>query len=217
MAVWFLAGAALVLAAGFALPQTSLAAEVSVSGSGSFKPPSAQQLAALPDNAGISRADLASGKWSFSVRYDDGMPDSNPNPYLGRYVGAIHAFRLVIGSTTVDFPVTQAQILVSDGGSGVPNRESIRLEATTSISSGLLHLSWIQINQKPQDTDLRGPTGVLASDALPPFTQVANLPTASAFDRYLELRIDSPGDGSRPLLYLSSSQLSVTASPATAP
>ena len=217
MAAYFLVSAALVLTASFAVPRTSFAAEVVVSGSGSFKPPSAQQLAALPVDAGISRADFASGKWSFSVRYDDGMIDSNPDPHLGRYVGAIHAFRLVIGGTTVDFPVDQAQILVSDGGGGFPNRESTRVESTTSISSGLLHLGWIQVNQQPQGTDLRGPAGALASDALPPYAQVANLPTASPFDRYLELRVDSPGDGSRPLLYLSSSKLSVTASPATAP
>ncbi|MGH8821478.1 MAG: hypothetical protein ACREWJ_09340 [Rhodoferax sp.] len=194
-----------------------MAAEVLVSGSGSFKPPSAQQLAALPADAGISRADLASGKWSFSVRYDDTMPDSSAEPYWGRYVGGIQAFSLVIGKTTINFPVAQAEILVSDGGSGFPNRESIRLEATTAISSGLMHLSWIQINQQPQGIDLRGPTGELASNALPPYAQVANLPTTSPFDRYLELRIDSPGDGTRPLLYLSSSTLSVTASSTAAP
>ncbi len=199
------------------MPLTSVAAEVVVSGSGSFKPPSATQLAPLPDDSCFSRADLASGKWSLSVRYDDSMTDSNPDPYSGRYVGAFHVFSLVVGGTTVNFPVDQAQILVSDGGGGFPNRESIRLEATTSTSCGLVHLSWIQINQQPQGTDLRGPAGVLASDALPPYAKVANLPTTSPFDRYLELRIDNPGDGSRPLLYLSSSRLSVTAGPATAP
>ena len=217
MAACFLVPGILALTASFALPRTSLAGEILVSGSGTFKPPSAQQLAALPDNAGISRSDLASGTWSFLVSYDDSMPDSNPDPYSGRYVGAIHAFRLVIGGTTIDFPVAQAQILVSDGGGGFPNRESIRLESTTSISSGLLHLNWIQINQQPEGTDLRGPAGVLASDALPPYAQVADLRVASPFDKYLELRIDSPGDGSHQLLYLSSSTLSVQASPSTAP
>ncbi|TBR72135.1 MAG: hypothetical protein EPN64_18875 [Burkholderiaceae bacterium] len=213
----FLATAALVLTASFAMPRNSVAAEVDLSGSGSFKPPSAEQLATLPAGLGFSQADLAFGAWSFSVRYDDSVPDADPDPYVGRYVGAIRAFRLVVGSTTVDFPVDQAEIVVSDGGGGFPNRESIRLEAKANLSSGLLRLSWVQVNQQPQGTDLRGPAGVLASDALPAYAMVANLATASPFDRYLELRIDPPGGGSRPLLYLSSSKLSVTASPATAP
>ncbi|TAM46395.1 MAG: hypothetical protein EPN61_05375 [Burkholderiaceae bacterium] len=217
MAGCLLATVALVLTASLAMPQTSVAAEMVVSGSGSFKPPSAQQLAPLPDDSCLSRADLASGKWSFSVRYNDSMTDSNPDPYLGRYGGAFHAFSLVLGGTTINFPVDQALILVSDGGGGFPNRESIRLEATTSMPCGLVHLSWIQINQQPQGTDLRGPAGVLASDALPPYAKIANLPVTSPFDRYLELRIDSRGVSSQPLLYLSSSKLSVTAGPATAP
>ncbi|TBR77030.1 MAG: hypothetical protein EPN64_04430 [Burkholderiaceae bacterium] len=198
------------------MPRTSVAAEISLSGSGSFKPPSAEQLAALPAGLGFSQADLASGHWSFSVRYDDSIPDTDPDPYVGRYVGAIRAFRLVVGSSTVDLPVNQAQIVVSDGGLGFPNRESIRLQARATIPSGILRLSWIQVNQQPQGTDLRGPAGLLPSDALPAYAMVANLATASPFDRYLELRIDPPG-GSRPLLYLSSSKLSVTARPATAP
>lgn len=217
MVACLLATAALVLTASFAMPRNSVAAEVDLSGSGSFKPPSAEQLAALPAGLGFSQADLASGAWSFSVRYDDSIRDADPDPYVGRYVGAIHMFRLVVGSTTVDFPVDQAEIVVSDGGGGFPNRESIRLEAKALTSSGLLRLSWVQVNQQPQGTDLRGPAGVLASDALPAYAMVANLTTASPFDRYLELRIDPPGGGSRPLLYLSSSKLSVTASPATAP
>ncbi|QDL36453.1 hypothetical protein [Rhodoferax sediminis] len=216
-AACFLATAALVLAASFAMPRTSAAAEVGLSGSGSFKPPSAEQLAALPAGLGFSQADLASGKWSFSVRYDDSIRDADPDPYVGRYAGAIRAFRVVIGSTTVDLPVDQAQIVVSDGGGGFTNRESIRLEARATIPSGLLRLSWIQVNQQPQGTDLRGPAGALGSDALPAYAMVANLATASPFDRYLELRIDAPGGGSRPLLYLSSSKLSVTASPTMAP
>lgn len=216
-AAWFLMAAAFVLTASFAMPPTSAAAEISLSGSGSFKPPPAEQLAALPADLGFSQADLASGHWSFSVRYDDSVPDADPDPYVGRYSGAIRAFRVVIGSTTVDLPVDQAQMVVSDGGLGFPNRESIRLQAQANISSGLLRLSWVQVNQRPQGTDLRGPAGVLGSDALPAYAMVASLATASPFDRYLELRIDPPGGGSRPLLYLSSSQLSVTARPATAP
>jgi hypothetical protein len=74
-------------------PATSAAAEVKLSGGGTFKPPSAEQLAALPADLGFSRADLASGNWSFSVRYDDSIPDKDPDPYVARYLGAIRAFR----------------------------------------------------------------------------------------------------------------------------
>ncbi len=93
----------------------------------------------------------------------------------------------------------------------------IRLEAKTLTPSGLLRLSWVQVNQQPEGTDLRGPAGSLPSDALPAFSMVANLATASPFDRFLELRVDRPGGESRPLLYLSSFKLSVAAAPAAAP
>ncbi len=85
------------------------------------------------------------------------------------------------------------------------------------MPSGLLRLSWVQVHQQPKGTDLRGPAGVLSNDALPPYSMVANMPTASPFDRFLELRIDHPSGDPRPLLYLSSSKLSVTAGPVTAP
>jgi hypothetical protein len=214
---YFLFTAALVLAASVAMPGTSAAAEVKLSGSGTFKPPSAALLATLPADLGFSRADLESGNWSFSVRYEDSIPDADPDPYVGRYAGAIRAFRLVIGGTTVDLPVDQAQIVISDGGGGFSNRESIRVEAKALTSSGLLRLSWVQVNQQAKGADLRGPAGLLPSDALPAYAMVANLATASPFDRFLELRVDRPGGDPRPLLYLSSSKLSVTAGPATAP
>ncbi|GAC1606216.1 MAG: hypothetical protein NVS3B2_13430 [Ramlibacter sp.] len=201
------------------MPQTSAAAEIKLSGSGTFNPPKAEQLAALPADLGFSRSDLASGKWSFSVRYEDSArtPDAQPDPYAGRFAGAIRAFRLVIGNTTLDLPVDQAVIVVSDGGGGFPNRASIRVETKASTPSGLLRLSWVQVHQQPKGTDLRGAAGLLSNHALPPYSIVANLPAASPFDRFLELRLDRPGGDPQPLLYLSSSQLSVTAAPATAP
>ena len=208
----------LVAAAVLAMPGKSAAAEFKLSGSGTFKPPSAEQLAALPADLGFSRADLESGNWSFAVRYDDGLPDKNPDHYAARYVGAVRALRLVIGNATVDLPAEQAEIVVSDGGGAYPNRESIRLEAKTPIpSGGTLRLAWVQANQQPRTTDLRGSAGVLPSDALPPPAMLANLNTASPFDRFLELRVDGPGGDTKPLLYLSSSKLSVAATPATAP
>jgi len=213
----FMLAAACVTATGVVTSQMSAAAEIQLSGSGSFRPPSAEQLAALPGDLGFSRSDLASGRWSFSVRYDDGVPDSDADPLMGRYAKAIHAYRIVVGSTTVDLPVDQAYIVVSDGGGGFQNRESVRVETTTFLPSGRLRLSWVQINQQANGVDLRGAVGSLTSDALPAYSAVAHLPTASPFDRFLELRIDRPGGDSKPLLYLSSSQLTVTASPTTAP
>lgn len=216
-AACFLFTAALVLTAGFVAPRSSVAAELGLSGGGSFKPPSSAQLAALPADLGFSRADLASGSWSFSVRYDDSIRDGDPDPYMGRYAGAIRAFRVAIGSTTIDLPIDQAEIVVSDGAGSFPNRESIRLQGKALTASGLLRLSWVQVNQQPKGNDLRGSAGSLPNDGLPAHAMVANLATASPFDRFLELRIDRPGGESRPLLYLSSSKLSVTAGPASAP
>lgn len=222
----FLSAMALVAMTSVTLAGTTYAADIQLTGTGSFKPPTPAQLATLPQDLGFSRSDLASGQWSFSVRYDDSSPDGDPDPLTGRYSGAIRAFRLVLGSTTVDFPVAQAQILVSDGGGGFPNRESVRVEAKSMLPSGVLRFSWIQVNQQASGIDLRGAAGVLSSDALPPVSMVANLTTASPFDRFVELRIDRQGglggDGqpvqaSSPLLYLSASKLSVTAGPAAAP
>ncbi|MCL5741122.1 MAG: hypothetical protein M1430_09870, partial [Betaproteobacteria bacterium] len=161
----FLFSAAAVFSAGFAMPRTGFAAEILLSGSGSFKPPSTEQLAALPPYLGFSRADLASGNWSFSVRYDDSTRDADPDPSVGRYIGSIRAFRLVIGNTSMDLPIDQAQLVVSDGGGGFPNRESIQLTTTALIPSGLLRLSWIQVNQQPKGADLRGAAGVLPRDS----------------------------------------------------
>lgn len=213
----FLLTAALALTAGFGFPETSSAAEIRLSGSGSFKPLSAEQLAGLPADLSFSRDDLSSGSWSISVLYEDSVPDADPDPYVARYAGAIRAFRLVVGSTAVDLPVDQAAILVSDGGGGFPHRESIRLEAKASTSSGLLRLGWVQVNQQAKGADVRGQTGLLPSDAMPAYSVVSKLATASAFDRFLELRIDGAGGESRPLLYLSSSDFLVKAQPATVP
>ncbi|HJS03502.1 MAG TPA: hypothetical protein VJ832_08480 [Variovorax sp.] len=212
-----LLAAPLVLAAGTAMPRVSDAAEFKLSGNGSFKPPSAAQLAALPVDLGFSRADLESGTWSFSLRYDDSLPDKDPDPYAARYVGAVGAARLVIGGTTLDLPAEQTEIVVSDGGGAFPNREMIRLEARMATPSGTLRLSWVQAHQQAKGADLRGPAGVLQGDALPAAAMLANLNTASAFDKFLELRIDRSAGDPTPLLYLSSSKLTVSAGPATTP
>ena len=213
-----LSPAALALAALLSLPLVCNAAPFALSGNGRFKPPTAEQLAALPANLPFTRADLASGTWSFPARYDDSVPDSDPDAWVGRYVGAVQAFRLVVGSTAIDLPVSQSEIVVSDGGQGFTQRESIRLEVKAPVAAGLLRMAWVQLNQQPAGTDLRGIAGVLRSDAMPAAAAMAQLPAANPADRFLELRIDQPdAANAAPLLYLSTSQPTVTASPITAP
>ena len=76
----------------------------------------------------------------------------------------------------------------------------------------------MQLNQQPAGTDLRGTAGVLRSDAMPAAAAMAQLPVANAADRFLELRIDQLGaNNAAPLVYLSTSQPTVTSSPITAP
>ncbi|MBN9331209.1 MULTISPECIES: hypothetical protein [unclassified Comamonas] len=213
-----LSPAALALASLLSLPLVCNAAPFALSGNGRFKPPTAEQLAALPANLPFTRADLASGTWSFQARYDDSVPDSDPDAWVGRYVGAVQAFRLVVGSTAIDLPVSQSEIVVSDGGQGFTQRESIRLEVKAPVAAGLLRMAWVQLNQQPAGTDLRGIAGVLRSDAMPAAAAMAQLPAANPADRFLELRIDQPdAANAAPLLYLSTSQPTVTASPITAP
>ena len=148
------------------------------------------------------------------MRYENRTVDADPDPYVGRYVGAIHVFRLTVGATTVDLPVDRAELVVSDGGLSFPHRESIRLEASMPTPYGVMRVGWIQLNQPPNRTDLRGAPGLLLSDSLPEPSTIANLTTSSPFNRFLLLRIDRPGGESQPLLYISSSNVSVLASPA---
>jgi len=209
--------AALALTASVGILHPSAAAEINLSGTGTFKPPSAEQLASLPTDLAFSRTDLASGKWSFFVRYEDHTSDADPDSYVGRYVGAIRAFRVTVGNTTIALPVDQAELAVSDGGFGFPYRESIRLEAKLLAPYGLVRVGWVQLNQHSRSVDLRGAVGVLTSDAMPVPSTIANLATSSPFDKFLQLRIDRPGSASRPLLYLNSSKVSVLAGPAAAP
>ncbi len=204
----------LVAAAAFA--RTSAAAEVELLGTGTFKPPTPERLTNVPADLPFSRADLASGTWSFATRYEDRTADSDPDPYVGRYVGAIRSFRMTVGAVTVDLPVDRAEIIVSDGGLGFPERESIQIQVSSKTPYGVIRVSWTQIHQTTSRTDLRGASGLLASDALPAPSMVANLPSDRPFDRFLLLRVDSPTQV-RPLLYLSSSSLSVSSRPVGAP
>ncbi len=187
------------------------AAEIDISVTGTFKPPSAEQMANMPADTPFSQADFASGTWSFGVRYEDSTADADPDPFVGRYVGAIHGLRLTVGNTTVDLSTDQADLVVSDGGLSAPNRESIQFEVIALKPFGVMRVSWIQLNQPPNRRDLRGIPGSLTSDELPDPTIVANLTTSSSFDRFLLLRIDRANDASRPLLYISSSKVVVHA------
>jgi hypothetical protein len=207
--------AALALTASVGMLHPSAAAEIDLSGTGTFKPLSDEKLAGLPADLAFTRSDLASGKWSFFVRYEERTADADADPFVGRYAGAIRVFRVTVGSTTVELPVDQAQLAVSDGGLGFAHRESIRLEATSVAPYGLLRVGWVQLNQHSSSDDLRGAGGALPGDSIPMPSTIAELATSSPFDRYLQLRIDRPGD-SRPLLYLSSSKVSVTAGSAVA-
>lgn len=189
------------------LSYSGAAAEIDLSVSGTFKPPPAEQMANLPADIPFSQADLASGTWSFFMRYEDSVADADPDPFVGRYVGAIHRLRLTIGNTTMDFPIDRAELVVSDGGRSAPNRESIQVEATSASSFGVMHAGWVQINQPPNRLDLRGSAGSLTSDALPDPSVMAHLTTSSLFDRFLLLRIDRANDETHPLLYISSSNV----------
>jgi len=201
---------------GAAFSKTSAAAEVELIGTGTFKPLPAERLAKLPVNLPFSKIDLASGTWSFQIRYEDRAADSDPDPYVGRYNGAIRALRLTIGTTALNLPVDRAEFIVSDGGLGFPERESIRMQASAQTALGALQVSWVQIHQTAQRSDLRGAPGILTSDALPAASLLANLANDRPFDRFLLIRVDSPSQ-EQPLLYLSSSQLNVSSRPAIAP
>lgn len=212
-----LSPAALALASLLSLPLVCNAAPFALFGNGRFKPLTAEQLAALPANLPFTRADLSSGTWSLQARYDDSVPDTDPDAYMGRYAGSVQAFRLVVGSTAIDLPESQSEIVVSDGGQGFTQRESIRLEVKAPVAAGLLRMAWVQLNQQPAGTDLRGKAGILRSDAMPAAAAMAKLAVANPADRFLELRIDQPGaTNAALLLYLSTSQPTVTARPITA-
>ena len=201
---------------GAAFSKASAAAEVELIGTGTFKPLPAERLAKLPVNLPFSKTDLASGTWSFQIRFEDRAADSDPDPYVGRYNGAIRALRLTIGTTALNLPVDRAEFIVSDGGLGFPERESIRMQASAQTALGALQVSWVQIHQTAQRSDLRGAPGILTSDALPAASLLANLANDRPFDRFLLIRVDSPSQ-EQPLLYLSSSQLNVSSRPAIAP
>lgn len=202
-------------AGGVGVVQTCAATETEIVGTGSFKPLPSDRLATLPQGAAFSKDDLSSGAWSFRVRYEDSTPDNDPDPYVGRYGAAIRSVQLTVGSTTIALPPENAELVVSDGGLGYPERESVRVKSWLATPSGVLRFSWIQSNQAKNHLDLRGTPGSISSDALPEHSVLANLATSSRFDKFVVLELSSP-TSVQPLLYVSSSQVTVAAKPAAA-
>jgi hypothetical protein len=97
------------------------------------------------------------------------------------------------------------------------HRESVQFVADARSGGYTVQAGWVQLNQAAMTADLRGAAGVLDGDRLPAPSRLVALPTSGEFDRVFYLRIDVPGDAARPLLYLSTSKLSVgLAVPATA-
>ena len=211
------AGAGALLAALLAPVLPAAAAEVLVRGDASFKVPADTSLAALPADAPVRAADLRGGTLSFELSYDDATPDADADPWTGRYARAIRAFRVRIGDTLLDMPVSSARLVVSDGGQGRMHRESVQFVADARSGGYTVQAGWVQLNQAAMAVDLRGAAGVLDGDRLPAPSRLVALPTSGEFDRAFYLRIDAPGDAARPLLYLSTSKLSVgLAAPAPA-
>lgn len=197
------------LAALLAPVSPAVAAEVLVRGEAWFKVPADTTLAALPADAPVRAADLRGGTLSFELSYDDATPDADADPWTGRYERAIRTFRVRIGDTLLDMPVASARLVVSDGGQGRMYRETVQFVADARASGYTVQAGWVQLNQGAMTADLRGATGVLDGDRLPAPSRLVALPTSGEFDRAFYLRIDAPGDAARPLLYLSTSKLSV--------
>ena len=200
------------LAVGVAAALPCAAAEVEIVGTGSFKPLPSERLARLPQGAAFSQNDLSSGALSFRVRYEDSTSDTDPDFYVGRYGRAIRSVQLTVGSTTIALPPENAELLVSDGGLGFPDRESVRVKSWLTTPAGVVRFSWIQGNQSPDGKDLRGAPGSLPGDALPAHAVLGNLTTSSRFDKFIVLELSATADA-QPLVYVSSSQVSVVATP----
>jgi len=200
---------ALLCTAALAAPWPASAAEVRVRGEAPFRIPSAETLRALPADAPIRADDVRAGSIGFEIVYDDAAPDADPDAYSGRYDAAIRAFRVRVGGTWHELPVAAAQLRVSDGGGGMAHRESLAMTGVARHGALELRAGWVQLNQAPPGRDLRGTPGVIGSDALPRGDAVTRFETSGEFDRVFYVRLDPVGDTSRPVLYLSTSSLSV--------
>ncbi len=175
-----------------------------------FKPLTPDRLAKLPQGAVFSAADLSSGALSFRVRYEDSTQDTDPDFYVGRFDRAVREVQLTVGSTTIALPAENVELVVSDGGLGFPERESVRVKSWLATPSGIVRFSWIQSNQASDRKDLRGAPGSLAGDALPEQTVFANLAATNRFDKFVVLELSAPAQA-LPLVYVSTSKVTVAA------
>ena len=183
------------------------AAEYSVTGNGTFKPPAAALIASLPAQSPFSATDLASGTLSFSITWDDDVAYSNADPYSAIYPAAITQFLVKIGNTHIALPVAPSQIQVSDGGFGAVYRESIRLQTILVAPAYSLDAGWVLINQQPTTTDLRGAAGSLLSGALPTANQMAGFGASGPNDKAFYLILKTPGSEGRPAIYINTSAI----------
>ena len=210
------AAAAVLGAAALAAAAPAGAAEHAVRGDARFVAPSAATLAALPAQSPVSSDDLRSGRLSFEIVYDDAARDVDPDPYGGVYPGAIRAFRVRVGGATLELPAATAELRVSDGGFGRAHRESVQMLAGARHGAWDLRVGWVRIHQRAATEDLRGAPGSLAGDAIPDPRRMLSFETSGEFDHVFYLRLDPAGDPRRPVLYLSTSALTVEpASPAS--
>jgi hypothetical protein len=173
-------------------------------------------LAALSADTPLRAEDVRSGAVSFELSYDDAAVDADPDPWTGRYDRAIRAFRVRVGDTLLEMPVSTTRLVVSDGGEGRMYRESVQLVADARAGAFTIQAGWVQINQAPLTADLRGAAGVIDGDRLPVADRLVAFPTSGEFDRVFYLRIDAVGAAGKPVLYLSTSRLGVSVVPGTA-
>ncbi len=192
----------------------AFAADSGITGTGSFKPPGTSN--ALPSSSPFSAEDLASGQMSFAIRWDDATPDREADPYRGFYPGAIRKFVVRIGATEIALPIDDAVIEVSDGGGSGPHQEFVKLQASQLIGGYRLSVGWITLNEIVKTGDLRGTTGLLASDALPNGEALAALKPAGRFDRNLFVTLRAESEARSFPIYLQTSAIEVKSMPTAA-
>jgi hypothetical protein len=185
---------------------------MTVSATGTLRAPSDGRATTWPSTVGFTAADVATGRWSMEVVLDRAARDTDPDPWVGRYIGAVRSARITLGDATLQLPAAAMQVTVSDGGLGAPWRESVRIEVAVPQPDGdVLRVAWVQLNPQATTHELRGAAGCLSGDALPAPAAYEALQAASPFDSFLLVRLDPPEAGARPRAYVASSIATVAA------
>ncbi len=182
-----------------------------ISGVARFTPSQLEATGALPAQAPFSAADFGQGELSFDIGWDSAAPDSDADAHSGRYAGAVQAFTLGLGERRIALATDASELLVSDGGFGQPQRESLQLDVRARKDGLTLRAGWLQAHQADGDADLRGPGGVFAGDAIPPAALFAELPPPGATERAFFLVLAPEARPERPLLVLTTSQVQAVA------